>query len=105
MNTPPGSWSNKVLKGNTRHEVDNKYGVNDGQDSVSKVNTIDKTYQKSINANKKTNKIKNKIKNNKTQNNPNSKNKVVGHPVVRLSSSHSIMYSFRKPKRPRILQS
>ena len=80
MNTPPGSWSNKVLKGNTRHEVDNKYGVNDGQDSVSKVNTIDKTYQKSINANKKTNKIKNKIKNNKTQNNSNSKNKVVVHP-------------------------
>ena len=53
VNTPTGSWSNKVLKGNTRHEVDNKYGVNDGQDSVSKVNTIDKTYQKSINANKK----------------------------------------------------
>ena len=73
-----GSKSNNVLEGDTENVIEtDEY---DGQNLVSKVNTIDKTYEKSSNATKKTHKTENNIKNIKPQNNPNSKNKIVGHP-------------------------
>ena len=62
VNAPTGSKSNNVFKENTRTELDIKTGIDDGQEAVSKANTLHKTYQKSSNATKKTNQIKIKEK-------------------------------------------